>query len=146
MGPDGRRSRGRRSRALALGLLLLGSVLGGALASEEVPARTVSGSHRLVLRARVDGLYPGAVRPMRVVVRNRTGRAVRLVRLTRRTVEAAPGCPTSALRTRKPRALPMIPADGRRPVLLRVSLQRSAPDACQGVVFRLKFRVWGVPA
>lgn len=138
----------RRSARDVLALLALIGILVVPIASgiEPLPRSAADLRHQLTLRGRAAALYPGGTRPMRVLIRNRTDRDVRLVRLSRRVVRAAPGCPTRALRVRRPRALPVVPAGGRARMRLRVRLLRSAPDACQGVVFVVRFRARGVAA
>lgn len=128
-------------------LLVIGALVLAPATFDRVPApQAAEARHRLLLRGRALGLFPGGTRPMRVLIRNRTDREVRLVRLGRRVVQAPPGCPTRALRVRRPRALPVVPADGRVRIHLRVRLLRSAPDACQGAVFVVRFRTRGVAA
>jgi hypothetical protein len=129
-------------------LVIAGLVVAGTLTGREAvgSSPSVGLPHRLALRGRAQGLYPGAVKPMRIVVRNRTDRDVRLVALARRVSEAPAGCPVSVLKVRRPRALPVVPAGGRVAVFVRVHLLRSAPDACQGAVFRVTLRAKGVPA
>lgn len=142
-----RTPRGRFGRAALALLTAAGLLIAGAITERDAVRSSPAGApHRLALRGRAQGLYPGAVKPMRVTVRNRTDRDVRLVALARRVSEAPAGCPTSALRVRRPRTLPVVPARGRATIRLRARLLRSAPDACQGAVFRITFRARGVPA
>ncbi|GIV00568.1 MAG: hypothetical protein KatS3mg014_2183 [Actinomycetota bacterium] len=136
----------RVGRRLAT-LLVIGALVLAPAAFDRAPApQAAEARHHLVLRGRAHGLFPGGTRPMRVVIGNRTDREVRLVRLGRRVVQAPPGCPTKVLRVRHPRALPVLPAGGRARIRLRVRLLRSAPDACQGAVFVVRFRARGVAA
>lgn len=138
----------RRFARNVLVLLALIGILAEPIASGIEPSLRAAADvrHGLTLRGRAAGLYPGGTRRMRVLIRNRTDRDVRLVRLSRRVVRAASGCPTRVLRVRRPRALPVVPAGGRARMRLRVRLLRSAPDACQGVVFVVRFRARGVAA
>ncbi len=116
------------------------------LPGRDLPTPAGGTEGELALRGHVTGLYPGAVRPLRVLVRNRSDRDVQLTRLTSRVIEGPPGCPPEALRAGEPETLPLVPAGGRARVALPIELLPSAPDACQGAVFRLRFRAFGEAA
>jgi hypothetical protein len=47
------------------------------------------------------------------------------------------------LRVRNLRGKPVVRAHRTRRIVLRVTMLRSAPDACKGAVFRLRFRARG---
>jgi hypothetical protein len=140
-------TRTARLRSLLALLAAVGVVLAAVTTEmERTRAAGATSSHRLTLRGSARGLYPGAERWVRIVVRNRTDRDVRLLRLSRRVTDAPAGCPTRALWIGRPRSLPVIAAGGRARIRVRVRMRRSAPDACQGAVFRVRFRARGVAA
>ena len=135
----------RRLLALLVLALLIVPPLGGH--DRGTHAAAAASRHRLLLRARARGLYPGAVRPLRVLVSNPTDRDVRVVRLVARAIRSSnEACPPSFLRVRRLRSHPLVLAHSRRRVRMRVKLLASAPDACQGVRFSLRLRVRGVAA
>ncbi len=139
----------RRRRTLlraTLALVLLGALVMTGIPGRDAPTSAEGADGVLALRGRATGLYPGAARPLRVLVRNRSDRAVQLTRLTSQVIESPPGCPPEALRAGEPETLPLVPASGRARVVLPIELLPSAPDACQGGVFRLRFRAAGETA
>lgn len=137
----------RDSARRLLALLLLALVIVPLDGHDRGTHPVAASRHRLLLRARARGLYPGAVRPLKVLVRNPTDRDVRVVRLVARAIRSSSEtCPASFLRVRRLRSHPLVPARSRRRVRMRVKLRASAPDACQGVRFSLRLRVRGVAA
>lgn len=142
-----RTSRPDRAKRL-LALVLVALVLVPSLDGHDRGTHAAAESrHRLLLRARARGLYPGAVRPLRILVSNPTDHDVRVVRLVARASRSSSeACPVSFLRVRRLRSHPVVPAHSRRRVRVRVKLLASAPDACQGVRFSLRLRVRGVAA
>jgi len=99
------------------------------------PALTVWGG--------ADGLYPGAVRRLRLKVRNSRGFPIRVVSLKVAVRNGSPGCPRSQLRLARLRRSFVVRARRTRRVVLRVTMLRSAPDGCKGAVFPLRFKVEG---
>jgi hypothetical protein len=97
------------------------------------------------IRGTVTGLYPGVRRRIAVRIHNDFGQSVIVVRLRTRVKDASPACGRrylKAKRVSRPRTIP--PQANRRIAvrvrLVRVRLLRSAPDACQGATFPLRFR------
>jgi|SRR5918996_136130 hypothetical protein len=98
----------------------------------------------LIARGKLEGLYPGAVERLRVHVRNTTGRPVKLSWVRTKVLDASPECSRRNLevrhRRRPRRPHPWI---GRRhstrTVKVRAKLLASAPDACQGARWPLRF-------
>lgn len=116
-------------------VLLVAGVAAGLAGSPERPRRS-----GLSVQGTVDGLYPGQVTTIDVTVRNRTSRAVRVSLVTARVRTAPQGCPTSVLRLGAARPDRVLRPGRRAVVPLPVSLDGSAPDACQGVTFPLSLR------
>lgn len=76
----------------------------------------------------VDGLYPGAHRTLDVAIHNPHDVTLRINDLDVVVERAGPGCPASLLTVGR---LPQSTSRPARPVPVTVSLQASAPDACQ---------------
>jgi hypothetical protein len=98
-------------------------------------ALTVSGG--------VGGLYPGAVRVLRLKVRNSRGFPIRVVSLKVAVRNGSPTCSRSQLRVARLRRSFVVRARRTRRVPLRVTMLRSAPDGCKGAVFPLRFKAAG---
>jgi hypothetical protein len=99
------------------------------------PALKVSGLLRY--------LYPGARRPLPLVIRNNRGFRIRVVSLTVRVRNAKRGCGRRYLRIGRYRWRLIVPPHGFRTTALPVTILRSAPDACKRAVFPLRFTARG---
>ena len=127
---------------VAIGLVLVlaasGAVRRTGPAAANAPVRPplrVSGSVR--------GLYPGARLPLRLRVRNVRGFPIRVVSLKVRVGNASRSCRRRQVRIGRFRRSLVVPAHKSRRTALPVTMLRSAPDACKGAVFPLRFRAWG---
>lgn len=132
-------------RSLLAAALTLAVVLG---ISSAAPAADEGAAVRrgpaLALRGSVAGLYPGARRPLRVRIRNRRPFPVRVLALRARVVGGGRrGCTRKYLVVAPRRLRLRVPPRRARSVLLRVTMRRSAPDACKRAVFRLAFSARG---
>lgn len=108
---------------------------GGSLVREPV------GVQRATFRVTgsVGGLYPGAVRTMRVRLRNPHPFALRLRRLRISVVDPAPGCRAGTIRIGRVRRGLVMAARRTTKVRLRVTMRPSAPNACIGARYPLRF-------
>jgi hypothetical protein len=98
-------------------------------------------SSDLRVHGRIKGLYPGARKRLRVRVRNTYPRHAR-VRLVRTSVRSAgPDCSRANLHVRGNPRTRWIPAHSKILIRLRVRMSASAPDACQGATWPLRYRV-----
>ena len=132
---------GRIARTLTIFLLAAGA-LTGALAAPRAPLTVAADrplTQPLVVRGHVRGLYPGASKRLRVVVRNRAEVVVRLERLDVRVADASPRCRAANVTVRGFEGSKPIPAGGRRRLRLRARMRAAAPNACQGARFPLTF-------
>jgi len=134
--------RGRRNRTAALiaaATLTLGSVALAAAWSGPEPPAARSVTPTFLVSGSVKGLYPGRVKKLRLKVSNPFGFAikVRFVRVVPRSRRAT--CPAKVLRVGTWRGPMRIPAHGSRRIRVKVRLSIDAPDACQGVRFRLRY-------
>ena len=95
----------------------------------------------LSVRGSASKLYPGATVTMSLKVKNRSRSPLQLrrVRVTARGARA--GCPRTYLRVTPLRTKSTIRPGGTRKVKVRVTLSRTAPDACQNAKFPLTYRV-----
>jgi hypothetical protein len=99
------------------------------------PALRISGTVR--------GLYPGARRVLRLSVRNTRGFPVRVVSLKVRVGNASRACRRRQVRIARVRRSFVVRAHRSRRITVRVTMLRTAPDACQGAVFPLRFKARG---
>jgi len=115
----------------------------GPFGSGSVDRSQARGLAHSTVKARGDvvGLYPGADRRMRVSVRNRDSRPARLRRFRTRVGNANPVCTDGYLRVRQLKR-PQRRIGPHRSILIRVRVRvrPSAPDACQGARWPLRFR------
>ena len=98
--------------------------------------------HRPAVRIRgdVDGLYPGASTVLYARVRNRSHRPIRVLRVKTRVGSPSAACDRIALHAKRIRPRVVIGAHHRRRLRIPVRLRASAPDACQGAAFPLRYR------
>jgi hypothetical protein len=82
---------------------------------------------------------------MKVRVGNGFDHPVRLRLVRARVQSASRPCSRRNLIVRPSRRRLRIPAHRKRWIRLRVTMQSTAPDGCQGATFRLRFRAAGRP-
>jgi hypothetical protein len=97
------------------------------------------------IKGHVTALYPGVPAILHARARNRAPRPVRLMRVKARVRSGAPGCGRRYLRTKRIHPRRIISPHRKRRLPIKVRLRASAPDACQGVRFRLHYRTRVVP-
>jgi hypothetical protein len=90
-----------------------------------------------VVRAAATGLYPGASRPLVVLVENPNRRPIRLVSLDVQVRDASPACGRENVIRPGYHGRFVVSARSRRLMTLRIGMRRTAPDACQGATFQL---------
>jgi hypothetical protein len=138
-------------KKLTIQLALAATLMGAAIAYAAdlgpldggQPDRSRAQEHRgakVKIHGHVRSLYPGARKRMRVTVRNRHSRPVRLRQLRTRVLDAGPGCSRGYLKVRRFKRRRYIPPHARVRVRVRARLTLSAPDACQGARWPLRFR------
>lgn len=136
---------------VTVALVLLGaafaSAKGGALvdafggSSAPQPRSASNATVRVAVGGHVVGLYPGAARKMRTTVRNGYDHPVRLRSIKVKVGPGASGCAARNLRVGQIRhGRRVVPRRHSATVGLRVRMSGSAPDACQGARFPLRFR------
>lgn len=126
--------------ALAVVAALLAAAAVGRPGGAEQPRRPA-----LTVHGSVSGLYPGVRTTLGVVVRNRSGRPVRVRLVEARVRRPVRACPTTVLRIDAARPGRVLRPGARTVVRLPVRLHRAAPDACQGVTFPLSLRAVAGP-
>jgi hypothetical protein len=147
-----RRRNGSRARLTALALLTFGIGSGAAVIAAKAPAGWRPASIRsrttrpvLVTSNTVRGLYPRAEKTLTLTLRNsnRRGVVVRAVRVADASTTKH-GCAPSRrnLRIRQPSVRPFLLGPGRRRrVVAHLTMPNTVANACQGAVFRLRYRV-----
>jgi hypothetical protein len=103
-------------------------------------ARAAGAAKGFTMSGRVAGLVPGQSRALVVTVANRHRFPIAVRSIAARITTNRRGCAPRNLIARGFRGRKRIPPRRRTRVRLRVSLRLTAPDACQGVAFRLGFR------
>ncbi|MDX6490453.1 MAG: hypothetical protein QOD43_698 [Gaiellaceae bacterium] len=140
----------RRSRlilALAGGLAVLLALSLASWAGNFGPRRErVRSPSGLVVAGSIKGLYPGARKRLRLKIRNRLGVRMKLTSLTVLVRDGRWNCRGANVRVGRFRGRLLLPPRRRRAVTLVVSMPKTAPDPCQGAVFRLVFRAKAVRA
>jgi hypothetical protein len=140
----------RRSRlilALAGGLAMLLALSLAAWAGGLGPRRErVRPSSGLVVTGSIKGLYPGVRKRLRLKVRNRLAVRMKLTSLTVLVRDGRWNCRGANVRVGRFRGGLLLPPRRRRAVTLVISMPKTAPDPCQGAVFKLVFRARAVRA
>jgi hypothetical protein len=138
----GNRRRNRAVLLLAVAVVVVGS---SALWHRDNAGGTAVVPHRMHLSGRVRGLFPGASKQMRVIVRNPTLVRIVLMRVRARAQDV-PGCPGSYVRIRPYRGTRPVPPRGRIVIRMRVRLSPVTPDTCQRARLPIRFRARGMVA
>jgi hypothetical protein len=121
--------------AVAAVLALSGASALGSLG----PAHRVARREGFTIRGHVGGLYPGARKPLSLVVHNRRARVIDVRSITTSVRDAGPGCTGRNVRvSRYSGRLRLGPHEWRR-VSVQIRMLRAAPDACKKALFRLRF-------
>jgi hypothetical protein len=92
------------------------------------------------IRGHVGGLFPGATKPLRLKLRNRTARPVVIKSVLAKVRRAAPGCSKRNLVVKKKRLRRRIRGGAGGRAKLKVSMVADAADACQGAKFKLRYK------
>jgi hypothetical protein len=142
-----------RAKSLLANTALAVALLAGAVAvaaetgmivTERPPEAASSALQRptpkITVRGKVKGLYPGATRKMKVGVHNRFARPVRLVSVRSRPQDASVDCPRETLEIKRFQGSKRIRPHRRTRVRVKVHMEPSAPDECQGERFPIEFR------
>lgn len=97
----------------------------------------------LTLTGTVEGLTPGAARDLPVTIANPNAKPRVVAAITTAVTATPPSCPDAALRVGDLPAPVTVPGDASAVGHLPVRLAATAPDACQGAVFALRFSTTG---
>ena len=87
----------------------------------------------------IDGLYPGFVGTIPVVLRSESSRPLRVTQVRVRVSEAGPGCPATMLSVADTDLHLVLQPNGQTVVPMEVRMARTAPDSCRGATFALAF-------
>jgi hypothetical protein len=118
------------------------AALGGGHVHGPNPWVSASGDHssKIKVSGHVKGLYPGRERRLRVGVRNGYRSVITVKSVTATVKRASSGCPKGTISTTPYEGRGKIRAHRTKPLTIRVKMRRSAPDACQGTKFKLRFK------
>jgi hypothetical protein len=100
----------------------------------------LTSSHRgsFTIKGHIRGLYPGRTAQLKLTIRNRNGFAIR-VKSVRVKVGGAPGCSRSNLVVKRFRGSLRVPAKKKRRLWVPIRMRSTAPDACMGDRFQLRY-------
>jgi hypothetical protein len=116
-------------------------VLSGASALGSLgPGNRAAAHQGFSIRGQVGGLYPGARKPLSLVVHNRSAKVIHVRSITTRVRDARAGCSGKNVRVGRYRGRLRVGPHGWRRVSVQIRMLRTAPDACKKAVFRLRFR------
>ena len=128
----------------AVAAFALAALLVVALAQSRGPGRAAPRVRpALKVTGGVRYLYPGARRPLPLVIRNNRGFRIRVESLTVRVTNARRGCGRKYLKVGRFGRKLVVAPHGFRTLALPVTMLRSAPDACKRAVFPLRFTARG---
>lgn len=123
------------------GVLVIAAVIAtgavGAYAATGSGGTSQSGP--LALSGSVSALVPGAHRTIEVEVTNPNGREATVTEIAVAVTAEQAGCPASALEVGRADTPLTVPAAASRTTSLPVTLVATAPDACQGASFALRY-------
>ena len=107
----------------------------------DIGAPAKRGAH-LRVHGTVVGLYPGARKKLHVHVRNTSPRSMQLRALRTKPSDASAACARDYLHVKRmKRSRARVPGNSRTTVNVSVRMAASAPDACQGASWPLRYRV-----
>lgn len=116
--------------------LAAGSIAAMILIGPGTQVRAVEG---FAITGQVDGLYPGADMTLDARVTNPYPFPIRVTSVGVTVQDAGPACPAWVIEVRDSRAEVDIPPNATGTVPLSIRMDPTAPDACQGATWRLKF-------
>lgn len=125
-------------------LLLLAAAVVAVLAVATAHSRaddsvlTSSRSGSFTIKGNVLGLYPGGTARLTLTITSKNGFPIK-VKSVRVKVGNAAGCPRTNLVVKHFRGSLRVPAKAKRRLQLSVSMRRTAPDACMGARFPLRY-------
>lgn len=113
---------------------------GRGTASEPTPADSSAfTSAGFTISGKVGGLYPGAVRSLKLTVTNHESFAIIVTSLTTTAGAARAGCGAANLKVASFSGRLKVPAKGKAGTSVHVTMAHSAPNACQGAAFPLRY-------
>ena len=113
---------------------------GSGSASEPTPAGSSTfSSAAFTISGKVGGLYPGAVRSLKLTVTNHESFKIVVTSLTTTVGAAKAGCGGSNLKVTSFSGQLKVPAKGKASTSVHVTMAHSAPNACQSAVFPLHY-------
>jgi hypothetical protein len=128
---------------LALAMLaILATAVIAATAAVGALAPHRKGGGRFILSGHVSDLYPGARRPLVIVVRNLGRRPLRVHSIKTEVRNATAACRASNVHVSEFRGTIRVAGFKSRRVIVRISMRRDTSSACRRATFPLTFRGW----
>jgi len=128
----------RASRSGAACLVLAAASLLTAFAVDVGTARAAD-VEQFSISGEIDGLYPGFVGTLPVVLRSESSRPLRVTQVHVRVSDAGPGCPATMLSVADTDLHLVLEPNVQTVVPVEVRMVRTAPDTCRGATFALAF-------
>jgi hypothetical protein len=128
-----------------VGVLSFGALsIPGSLAAPKGPGNgqgngQANGHRDFVVSGHVEDLRPGGSLPMVLTVENPNSVAIRVTSITVQASAASTGCPASALTLPNWTGSLFVAKDGTATLTVDVALKATAPDACQGATWSLRY-------
>lgn len=130
---------GRMALITTLALLALGAGLVAAYPHSGEPTE----GHRkaaIAITGKVNGLYPGASKRIRLKLKNNSRSAVVVKSVRARVKSPGAGCPARALQAKRMRVRLRVPGRRSRHLRYPIRMRPSAVVACEGKRFKLRYR------
>jgi hypothetical protein len=134
------RTAGATGRQLVAVALVAALAVAAAYSKVADPGTTLTSSRSgaFTIKGHVVGLYPGRTATLKLTIRNKNGFPIR-VKSVRVKVGNAPGCPRSNLVVKRFRGSLRVRAKKTRLLRLPITMRSTAPDACMGDRFKLRY-------
>ena len=113
-----------------------------AVAAAQVVTRPVADERKaatFTVRGKVGGLYPGVRKILQAKVVNRFSHPIRVRLVTARVRSDVAGCPSGAVKVTPWRGTLRLRPHAAKKVPLKVRMRPTAPNACQGVRFTIRY-------
>jgi hypothetical protein len=122
-----------------LALLAAGAGLVVAQPREDAPARAAD-KPAIAITGKVEGLYPGASKRIRLKLNNRSRRTLVIKSVRARVKSPGGGCSARSLQAKRKRVRIRVPGRKSRKLRYPIKMRATAVDACQGERFPLRYR------
>ena len=122
-----------------LALLAAGAGLVAAQPREDAPARAAA-KPAIAITGKVEGLYPGASKRIRLKLNNRSRRTLVIKSVRAHVTSPGGGCSARSLQAKRKRVRIRVPGRKSRKLRYPIRMRATAVDACQGKRYPLRYR------